>query len=82
MHLFFLLPLMTGLVSGYMFQKSADEMAYLTGVVALFSLILSIALAPWQIQLLVLGLVIHTSRKLLQVNQYKIQSQNNREKFN
>lgn len=81
MHLNFLLPLMTGLVSGYMFQKSADEMAYLTGVIALVSLILSLILAPWQIQLLVLGLVIHTTRKLLQKNQYRIESQNNR-KFN
>lgn len=79
MHLYFLLPLMTGLVSGYVFQKSADEMAYLTGLVTLLSLILSIVLAPWQIQLLVLGLVIHTSKKLLLVNQHKIQNQHKRE---
>ncbi len=79
MHLFFLIPLATGLVSGYIFQKSADEMAYLSGIVALISLIFSLVLAPWQIQLLVLGGVIYTTRKLLLENRYRMQMGNNKE---
>lgn len=79
MHLFFLIPLTTALVSGYIFQKSADEMAYLTGIVALISLFFSLVLAPWQIQLLVLGGVIYTTRKLLQENHYRMHMGNNKE---
>lgn len=79
MHLFFLLPLMTCLVSGYMFQQSADEMAYLTGVVALISLILSLVLAPWQIQILVLGGVILSTRKLLLENHHRMHIGNHKE---
>lgn len=83
MYFFFIIPLITALVSGYIFQKSADEMAYLTGIVALVSLILSLVLAPWQIQLLVLGGVIYITRKLLQENHYRMHMGNNKkEKIN
>jgi membrane protein implicated in regulation of membrane protease activity len=53
----FLIPIATGLISGYIAQKSDDEMAYLTGAFTIFSLLLSLILAPWQIQLLILLLV-------------------------
>lgn len=53
----FLIPITTGLISGYIAQKSDDEMAYLTGAFTIFSLFLSLILAPWQIQLLILLLV-------------------------
>lgn len=68
MHLFFLVPLTAGLVSGYIMQKSADEMAYLTGTIAIVSLILSLIVAPWQLQLLILMLVIISTRRLLLLN--------------
>lgn len=81
MDLFFLIPLTTALVAGYIFQKSADEMtSYLTGIVTLVSLFFSLVSAPWQIQLLVLGGVIYTTRKLLLENQYKTHIGNNKEK--
>ncbi|MCU0533521.1 MAG: hypothetical protein MUD14_06460 [Hydrococcus sp. Prado102] len=57
MRLLFLIPMATGLISGYIAQKSDDEMAYLTGAFTIFSLLLSLILAPWQIQLLILLLV-------------------------
>jgi hypothetical protein len=57
MRLLFLIPIATGLISGYIAQKSDDEMAYLTSAFAIFSLLLSLILAPWQIQLLILLLV-------------------------
>lgn len=73
MHLLFLIPLTTGLVAGYIFKDCADEMAYLTGVLAAISLILSLVLAPWQIQLLILMLVMTGTRRLLRQNEYKMQ---------
>lgn len=63
MRLIFLIPLTTGLLVGHIAQKSADEIAYLTGAFALINLLLSLILAPWQIQLLLLILVILTARQ-------------------
>jgi len=79
MRLFFLMPLTTGLIAGYIFNRSADEMAYLTGVVTVVSFILSLVLAPWQIQLLILTLLIISTRKLLLQVEYKMQTQNSQE---
>ncbi len=66
MHLFFLIPLVTSLVAGYIFNNYADEMAYLMGSITVVSIILSLVLAPWQIQLLILMLVIISTKRLLQ----------------
>jgi hypothetical protein len=74
MRLFFLFPLTTGLISGYLCKKSADEMAYLTGTATVVSLILTLVLAPWQVQLLVLGVTIFATRKLLLKNASKSKS--------
>jgi hypothetical protein len=74
MRLFFLLPLTTCLISGYLCKKSADEMAYLTGTATVVSLILTLVLAPWQIQLLILGMTIFATRKLLLKNASKSES--------
>jgi membrane protein implicated in regulation of membrane protease activity len=54
MRLVFLIPLTLSLVTGYVYQKSADEMAYLSGVITALLLILSLILAPWQIQIVIL----------------------------
>lgn len=66
MHLLFLIPLATSLVAAYIFNNSADEMAYLMGSVTIVSIILSLVLAPWQIQLLILMFVIISTKQLLQ----------------
>ena len=79
MHLFFLIPLITALLTSYIFKKSSDEMAYLTGIITLVSLILCLVLAPWQLQLLVLGLVLFSTKKLLQQNESRMQSENSKE---
>lgn len=72
MYLPFLIPLTTAIVAGYIFKNSADEMAYLTGLVTLVSLILSLVLAPWQLQLLVLMLVLVSTKRLLLENESKM----------
>ena len=76
MHLAFLVPLMTGVVSAYIFNKSADEMADLSGVVTIVSIILTLIFAPWQLQLLVLMAVMISTRRLLLQNEYKMGPQN------
>lgn len=76
MHLTFLIPLMTGVVSAYIFNKSADEMADLTGVVTIVSIILALIFAPWQLQLLVLVAGIISTRRLLLQNESKMGLQN------
>ncbi|MBW4601135.1 MAG: hypothetical protein KME29_16545 [Calothrix sp. FI2-JRJ7] len=71
MVLAFLLPLLTALVSGYLFQKSTDEIGYLAGGIAIISFVISLVLAPWEIQLLLLVVVLVSTQKLLQQNDYK-----------
>jgi hypothetical protein len=54
----FLLPLFTAAVAAYFWQKSSDEIAYLASAATVLSLVLSLILAPWQIQLLILLTVV------------------------
>jgi membrane protein implicated in regulation of membrane protease activity len=63
-HWFFLIPLLTALVAIYITHNSDTEISYLTGAVTVFSLILSLILAPWELQLLILMVVIVWSRQL------------------
>ncbi|MCC5637270.1 hypothetical protein LC593_15655 [Nostoc sp. CHAB 5844] len=69
MPLFFLIPLLAGLATGYLSKKCSDELAYLTGVFTIVSLVVSLVLAPWQIQLLLLVFVVITTNKLLRDNE-------------
>ncbi|AFY40822.1 hypothetical protein [Nostoc sp. PCC 7107] len=71
MALFFLIPLFTGLATGYLSKKCSDELAYLTGIFTIISLVVSLVLAPWQIQLLLLVFVVITTNKLLRDNDKK-----------
>lgn len=71
MPLFFLILLCTALATGYFFQKSTDEIAYLAGVFAAISFILSLVLAPWQIQFGLLMIVLIITNKFLQENESK-----------
>jgi hypothetical protein len=82
MALAFLIPLFTGLVSGYVFKKSTDEIGYLAGAVAIVSFIISLVLAPWEIQLLLLIFVLLITHKLLQKNEYRIKFQDSHNKGN
>lgn len=65
MALFFLVPLCTALITGYLVKQSTDEIAYIAGVFGFISFIVSLVLAPWQIQLLLLIVVLFTTNKLL-----------------
>ncbi|MBK1986122.1 hypothetical protein A0J48_000895 [Sphaerospermopsis aphanizomenoides BCCUSP55] len=65
MPLFFLIPLFTGLITGYFLNKKNDEIAYIAGVFTAVTLILSLIIAPWQLQLGLLVLVLVGSNNLL-----------------
>ncbi len=65
MPLFFLVTLFTGLITGYLVRQSNDEIAYIAGVFAIISLVLSLVLAPWQIQFMLLVVVIASTNKFL-----------------
>ncbi len=71
MPLFFLIPLCTALFTGYFFKKSSDEIAYISGFFAAISLIVSLVLAPWQLQLGLLIIVFFITNRLLQENESK-----------
>lgn len=71
MPLFFLVPLCTALITGYLVKQSNDEIAYIAGVFGFISFIVSLILAPWQIQLLMLVSVFIGTNKLLSKNEYQ-----------
>lgn len=77
MCLFFLIPLTISLVTGYVFKNSATDMAELMILATVFSLILSLVLAPWQLQLLVLTLVLISSRQFLPQRNYRTEPEEN-----
>lgn len=64
MQLFFLIPLAIVPVALFIFKNSADEMAYLSAAISVVGLILSLVLAPWQIQIFLLAVVAIATRKL------------------
>ncbi|MFW5764397.1 MAG: DUF4278 domain-containing protein [Coleofasciculus sp.] len=61
MSLLFIIPLGIFLVTAYLFKQLANEMAYLAAAIALVSLVVTLCLAPWQIQFLLLILVIFSN---------------------
>jgi hypothetical protein len=71
MPLLFLIPLFTGLLTAYFSKKCTDEIAHFTGLFTVISLIVSLVLAPWQIQLVLLILVLISTNRLLRENEYR-----------
>ena len=66
MPLFFLITLVTGLATTYLFRKKTDEVNYIAGIVTATCFVLSLILAPWQMQLGMLILVVLGTNKFLQ----------------
>jgi len=64
----FLVPLATGVISGYISQKASDDITYLTAAITVISLFLSLVLAPWQVQLGLLLLVLLLVGQIWQKN--------------
>jgi hypothetical protein len=68
MPLFFLMTLVTGVITGYLFKRNDDEITYIAGILTAVIFIVSLVLAPWQIQFGMLVFVIIVSNKLLKKN--------------
>ncbi|MEA5596594.1 DUF4278 domain-containing protein [Rivularia sp. UHCC 0363] len=77
MPLFFLIPLTICVITGYISKRCSDEVGYLAGLFAIISLVLSLVLAPWEIQVLLLIVVLVTTKKLLQRNECKLKFEEN-----
>ncbi|OKH35256.1 hypothetical protein NIES2119_21040 [[Phormidium ambiguum] IAM M-71] len=69
MNFTFMIPLSIVLVATYFIRKSEDEIVYLCGIVVVIGLILSLILAPWQIQLLLLIIAGFSTLRLGRKNQ-------------
>jgi hypothetical protein len=68
MPLFFLMTLVTGVMTGYLFKRNDDEITNIAGVLTAVIFIVSLVLAPWQIQFGLLMLVFIVSNKMLKKN--------------
>lgn len=77
MSLFFLIPLTISLGTSYVFKNSATDLAELMILATVFNLILSLALAPWQLQLVVLLLVLISSKQVLPPRNYRTKPEEN-----
>lgn len=64
MRLYFVIPLIVALISVYLYQKSDEEISYLTGSVTVISLVLSLVLAPWELQAVILAIALVLVRNL------------------
>lgn len=62
----FLWPLLFAGVVFYVLKHSADEIAYMSVAVFIVCLLVSLVIAPWQVQLLLLGLVLLSTQRLSQ----------------
>lgn len=68
----FLVPVAISLLVAYVLTNSADEIAYLAAAILLVSLFLSLILAPWQVQLLLLALVLFSNRRISQPKRQQV----------
>lgn len=75
MTVLFLVPLAIALVSLYIYENSAEEMSYLTAITAIVSLLVTLAIAPWQVQILLLLGALLSSQWLLAQYQRRNQAQ-------
>ncbi len=64
MHLLFLVPLLSALVAVYIAQKSDEDIAMLMGTVSIVSLLVSLVMAPWEFQVIILLIGVIAARLL------------------
>jgi hypothetical protein len=64
-----MIPLTIVFVAIYFFKKSSEEIVYLCGIIAITALVLTLIIAPWQIQLFLLIIAALSTTKFWQPNQ-------------
>jgi membrane protein implicated in regulation of membrane protease activity len=77
----FTIPLAIALTVAYILKKSADEIAYLAAAILIVSLVLSLVLAPWPVQLLLLALLLLSNQRLSQPRQQTVQPEQEDQKI-
>jgi hypothetical protein len=65
MRLLFLIPLGTGLILTYLSRSFEEEVVYLINVLTIISFSLSLIIAPWQIQLFILVVLLIKIQRFL-----------------
>ncbi len=75
MSLVFVVSLAILIISAYIFKHSADEISYLAAAISGVSLLISLVLAPWPIQLLLLILVLLSNRQQALPSDYLVEPQ-------
>ena len=68
MPLFFLMTLVTGVMTSYLFKINDGEITNIVGVFTAIIFIVSLVLAPWRFQFGLLIFVVIVSNKLLKKN--------------
>lgn len=68
MPLFFLMTLVTGVMTSYLFKINDDEITNIVSVFTAIIFMVSLVLAPWQLQFGLLIFVVIVSNKLLKKN--------------
>lgn len=75
MSLVFVISLAILIISAYIFKHSADELSYLAAAISGVSLLISLILAPWPIQLLLLIVVLLSNRQQALPSDYLVEPQ-------
>lgn len=73
----FIMAIATVVVAAYIFKHSAEEMTYLSGSISVISIFFALALAPWELQLLLLIFVLFANRIMLPTAQRDVELQEN-----
>ena len=66
---YFIIPLGIALVVNYILKHSTDEIAYIATAILVVSLIISLMIAPWQLQLLLVIMVLIGNLRIWQNNE-------------
>ncbi len=77
MRLLFLIPLSLGMIFSYIFRDTDEDIAYLTNIIILVNFAVSLIIAPWQVQLIILVILLITVRRFLLKNQQEITQEGN-----
>lgn len=78
---FFITPLAVALVVAYLCKNVVNEVAYLAGSLVLISLLATLILAPWQVKIVLLALVLLVSQRLLQTPNQSLEEEEEEKKL-
>jgi hypothetical protein len=81
MHILFLIPLLAGIIASYIDRHSSDEIGYLMKSLSFFCFVLSLILAPWQVKLIVLLVVLGSVYQFWIPKEAELETERGRSQF-